>query len=98
MNETALLQCAVDTGNGVYLLFNNEQTSFSVDKTEYKERGIVWTSDDVGGKSVFNISILGTTQNNGFSVKCGFPPCFTSEAEVIVVEGIICFAFNHGNL
>ena len=88
MNQTALLHCVVDTGNGVYILFNDGQTSVSANKAEYKERGIVWTSDDVGGKTVFNISVLGTTQNNGFSMRCGFPPCFTSEAGVIVVEGI----------
>ena len=80
----------MDTGNGVYILLNNVQTSKSANKAEYKERGIVWTSDDVDGKTEFNISVLGTTQNNGFSVKCGFPPdCFTNEAKVIVVEGII---------
>ncbi len=89
LNQYAEFMCAVDpqNGNAVYILFNGEDTSLSVNKTEYEFRGISWQSYENGNIQLFNITINGTAENNGFSVSCRFGGCSSDEARIIVVNG-----------
>ena len=85
-NQYAEFKCAVDpeNGNNINVLLNNIDTSISANATEYLERGIFW---DNYNNDMFNITIKGTSMNNGFSISCGFGSCYSDEAKIIVVNG-----------
>ena len=88
-NQTAVLRCAVNplNGNDIFIVFvSDSDTSVSANKTEYARRGIAWDCLQSEVKTTFNISILGTPDNNGFTIRCGFGGCFTNPAQLIVVD------------
>lgn len=89
LNENATFTCTVDTqmNDGSYIVFyipNGPILTSLGSNSELQEKGITWIPTGTGQ---FEIQVLGSEQNNGLRIKCGFPNCFTYEGKLIVVNG-----------